>query len=165
METVLSHQHLELTIQESGKREFLMEEEMRNFLMATAMKALLRMVWNQDKEYLDGKMAESTKDNLKMAWWTVEVNSIDLIGNFLRDSLRTIKRKEEISWRHSMELIQDYLKMEKLLERELFSGMIKHYMKGNSRMDYQMVMELSRCQKVKLWLDIGRKVKTRTLEM
>ena len=165
METVLSLQPLELTIQESGKREFLMEEEERNFLMVTVMKVLLKMVWNQVKEYLDGKMEGFTKDSLRMEWWMGEVNSTDLISNFLRDSLRIIKRKEEISWRHNMELIQDSLKMEKLLDREHLNGMIKHYTKENSRMDCQMVMELSRCQKVKLWLDIGRKVKTRTLEM
>ena len=64
-----------------------------------------------------------------------------------------------------MELIQDSLKMEKLLDREHLNGMIKHYTKENSRMDCQMVMELSKCQKARLWLAFGRKVKTRKSEM
>ena len=92
-------------------------------------------------------------------------NSTKGTRNSFRESFKITKRSEEQNLELNMVHTLPSLRMEKLLEKVLLSGMIRLCMKGTSKMVFLMEVALSSCLRERLWLGFGRKARIRRSRM
>ena len=89
------------------------------------------------------------------------VNSTKGIRSSLKENFKITKRSEEQNSELNMAHTMPNLKMVKLLEKVLLSGMIRLCMKVASKMVFLMEVALSNCRRVRLWLGSGRRARIR----
>lgn len=128
-----SFQIVEWFTKEIGKIVNLRVLENNTLQMAIHMKAFLWMEWKREKASSGGATERSMKECFKMARWMVEANFTEGKNNTLRDNSKIIKKLEAGNWKLLMAFMMGHLRMDSLVGKERLCGMIKRYMKENSR--------------------------------